>query len=250
MVDSSQRHFPLRSVEAVNETSVLFVWTDMIDSNLNRYIQQVRRSLTEQNGTIIDDIVCAYSSLMVYLKPPSIATATLVERLKQQVMGCDPQQSGFSTRSIRHHRIPVYYGEDAGWDLADISQQTGMTIEQIISCHTNTSYQVFANGFLPGFAYLGVVNQQLQLPRKKTPRTAIPSGGVAIAEQQTAIYPSTSPGGWLIIGQTPFQLLDYRDCPAKPILQGGDQVSFYSVTKQQFEQLGGRVCLVDDTHHR
>ena len=93
-------------------------------------------------------------------------------------------------------------------------------------------------GFAPGFAYLGSVDKRIAMPRKETPRKHIPAGSLGIADQQTAIYPSDSPGGWQIIGRTPEVLVDYqKEVPTK--VQTGDKVRFVQINKKEYLELGG-----------
>ena len=71
-------------------------------------------------------------------------------------------------------------------------------------------------------------------PRKETPRLVIPKGAVAIAGSQTGIYPTESPGGWQIIGQTPVELFNKKQSPPTPFL-AGDLIQFEAITKNQFD---------------
>ncbi len=99
--------------------------------------------------------------------------------------------------------VPVLYDGD---DLAFVAQQHQLSHEDVISIHTANEYRVFMIGFLPGFAYMGSVDQRIATPRKSTPRTAVPAGSVGIAGIQTGIYPQASPGGWQLIGRTPLKI--------------------------------------------
>jgi KipI family sensor histidine kinase inhibitor len=91
-------------------------------------------------------------------------------------------------------------------------------------------------GFLPGFAYLGDLPEKLHLPRRAVPRTRVPAGSVAIAEELTAVYPVVSPGGWRLIGRTPLRLFDHRADPPS-LFAPGDRVRFVAVDAAEFEQL-------------
>ena len=95
----------------------------------------------------------------------------------------------------------------------------------VIDIHSSAEYRVLVVGFVPGFAYLGALDERLALPRRESPRKRVPPGSVAIAERQTGIYPSATPGGWHIIGTTDEVLFDPRK--AKPALfEVGDTVRF------------------------
>ena len=119
-------------------------------------------------------------------------------------------------------RIPVTYD---GPDLTEVAQRTGMTEESVIDMHCLREYRVYMLGFAPGFAYLGDLDQRLALPRRESPRKRVSKGSVAIAEAQTAVYPSSTPGGWHLIGRTEMTMFDpTRDPPAT--LAVGDRVRF------------------------
>jgi inhibitor of KinA len=123
----------------------------------------------------------------------------------------------------RTFEIPVVYGEAYGPDLDWVSHYHGISPEEVIRLHTETLYHVFMIGFSPGFSYLGELPEALDTPRKETPRTVVPKGSVGLAQRQTGIYPSPSPGGWQIIGRTPVELFNpLNDPPA--LLQMGDRV--------------------------
>ena len=91
-------------------------------------------------------------------------------------------------------------------DLNTMAAQKQMSKEEIIQLHTSTTYRVYMIGFLPGFAYMGEVDEQIAFPRKAQPRTKVEAGSVGIAGIQTGIYPLDSPGGWQIIGKTPLKI--------------------------------------------
>jgi KipI family sensor histidine kinase inhibitor len=98
----------------------------------------------------------------------------------------------------------------------------------VISIHSSAEYRVFVTGFVPGWGYLGVLDQRLRLPRRATPRTRVPAGSVAIAESQTGVYPSATPGGWHLIGSTDVQMFDPQQTPPS-LLSVGDRVKFERV---------------------
>ena len=100
-------------------------------------------------------------------------------------------------------------------------------------------------GFLPGFPYLGNLDERLHTPRRKEPRTGIPAGSVGIGGAQTGVYPLTSPGGWHILGLTPVKLYDPgADDPV--LLHSGDMIRFRSISEEEFreiEEAGGKLCI-------
>jgi KipI family sensor histidine kinase inhibitor len=137
--------------------------------------------------------------------------------------------------------IDVYYGIEVGYDLKRISNLKKISIQDIIFLHSQEIYDVYAIGFLPGFGFLGKVNDAISIPRLATPRKKVPKGSVAIANIQTAVYPQDSAGGWNIIGRTTKKLFDKNLKELSP-LSIGKKVKFNPITKQEFLNQGGVIC--------
>ncbi|KZN39776.1 5-oxoprolinase subunit PxpB [Pseudoalteromonas luteoviolacea] len=165
------------------------------------------------------DIVPAKTTITGYLMHSQDPEFWL-EQMQVAWENIEPQEFKPTT-----HEIITHYGGQYGPDLEEVAQLLTLSAAQVIELHSSCTYQVKFLGFLPGFAYLGDLDKQLQLPRLASPRTHVPKGSVAIAEDLTAIYPSESPGGWRLIGHTSTNLFDHQlDTPS--IFQPGDIVKF------------------------
>ena len=124
--------------------------------------------------------------------------------------------------------IPVHFDSESALDLDFVSKNSGLSPENVIDIFTAATYRVFMLGFLPGFTYMGEVDDRIAVPRKETPRTLVPRGSVGIAGRQTGIYSLASPGGWQIIGRTEVEMFTSNaDSPC--FLQPGDEVKFIAV---------------------
>jgi len=135
--------------------------------------------------------------------------------------------------------IPVCYGGEFGPDLQEVAEFTGMTPEEVIALHADSSYTVYMIGFAPGFPYLGGMSEKLAVPRRSSPRLHIAEGSVGIGGKQTGIYPLASPGGWQIIGRTPLRLFHpLREQPS--LLQAGDIIRFQPILREEYEAWGRR----------
>ena len=174
----------------------------------------------------------AYASITVFYDPIAVrkhfsnadsafeAVADLLaERLER------PQDTQIIAQRIIE--IPVDFSKEHSLDLADISSMTGLKHKEIIKRFLAKTYRVYMLGFLPGFAYMGEVDESISVPRKETPRTAVPKGSVGIAGRQTGIYPLESPGGWQIIGRTDLEMF-IPDATSPCLLKPGDEVRFVS----------------------
>ncbi|TMP27921.1 carboxylase [Pseudoalteromonas rubra] len=177
---------------------------------LHRHLQQLK---------VGSDIVVGKTSITLVLKNPAHCS-TWQERLLtlwEELSATDFQPTT--------HTIPVIYGKQAGPDLLPLAAQLDLSPQDIVELHSSPIYQVKFLGFLPGFAYLGTVPQQLQVARLDSPRTQVPAGSVAIAEDLSAIYPSGSPGGWRLLGHSSTRLFDAQ-AQSPCLLQPGDNVKF------------------------
>lgn len=124
--------------------------------------------------------------------------------------------------------IPGQFDEEHGPDLRFVAEHAGLPTNNIIEIFTSQVYRVFMLGFLPGFAYMGEVDERIAIERKASPRSKVPKGSIGIAGRQTGIYSLESPGGWQIIGSTDILLFD-RDSETPTFLMPGDLVRFVSV---------------------
>jgi KipI family sensor histidine kinase inhibitor len=130
-------------------------------------------------------------------------------------------------------KLPIFYELEESVVKAFKNK---LTVEEIIDRHNKATYQVDFIGFLPGFPYLRGLDARLQISRKTTPSLQVSSGSVAISNEYCGIYPSQSPGGWYVLGNCPLDMFDVAR-RSSSLLNAGDQVSFYSVSKQEKDQL-------------
>jgi len=122
----------------------------------------------------------------------------------------------------REIEIPTLYD---GPDLVETAERSRLSVDDLIAAHAGREYRAFFLGFLPGFAYCGVLDPRIVAPRLLRPRERVPAGSVAIADGQTSVYPFDSPGGWRLIGRTDVRVFDSTgDSPA--LIRPGDRVRF------------------------
>ncbi|MEW5505541.1 MULTISPECIES: 5-oxoprolinase subunit PxpB [Pseudomonas] len=193
--------------------------------------------LREEFGAALVDLVPSYTTLMVHYDLTALTPAQARALIGQALTDLQPQAQG----SGQCHVLPVWYDLSVGPELSLLSQRSGLSVEDVIRRHSAHEYQVFALGFAPGFAFMGLVDEILATPRLNTPRKRVAAGSVGIAERQTAAYPVVSPGGWNLIGRTPAKLFD-RERDGYSLMQPGDTVRFEAVGHAEFINLGG-----DDT---
>lgn len=160
------------------------------------------------------ETVPAFASLLVSYDP-LITDCDAVAAAVQKLADVDGADAAAGEGKLV--TIPVCYGGDFGPDLPFVAEHAGLSEEEVIALHAGREYRIYMLGFLPGFPYLGGLDERLFTPRLGTPRTAIPAGAVGIGGEQTGIYPIASPGGWQLIGRTPLKLFDPASgrCPMR-----------------------------------
>lgn len=182
------------------------------------------------------DAVVAYKSAMLVFD----TNKTDMYRVLKVAKSIEITKHNNNLSSAKTHRIPVCYGlqdNTRPTDIHRVSQVNGVSIDTLISLHCEQKYHVFAVGFMPNFAYMGEINEALETPRLAEPRVSVPSGAVAIADKQTAIYPSVSPGGWNIIGYTPLDLTLNTNKDHQMRFKTGDKVVFEAIDLARFTSL-------------
>ncbi|MEW9125004.1 MAG: 5-oxoprolinase subunit PxpB, partial [Thermotaleaceae bacterium] len=133
--------------------------------------------------------------------------------------------------------IPTCYHEDFGPDIHFVAQQNQLSIDEVISIHSNNEYLIYMLGFTPGYCYLGGMSEKIAAPRLSKPRTAVAAGSVGIAGTQTGIYPIESPGGWQLIGRTPLDLYNPAREENPILLEAGNYIRFLPITKEEYRDI-------------
>lgn len=174
--------------------------------------------LRETPPPAVLDAVATYDTVAVYVDPLACPPPELRDLLLRE---CATISAPTQEATVEHVIRVVYDGED----LDAVATRTGMPRADVIEIHAAGKYSVLAVGFVPGFAYLGELDERLRIPRRDTPRARVPAGSVAIAGGQTAVYPLTTPGGWHIIGRTEARMFDPTRSPPS-LLAVGDRVRF------------------------
>jgi KipI family sensor histidine kinase inhibitor len=213
---------------ALSDSSILLSLGDSINPNTNRRVHALAAVLALDPLPGVSETVPGYASLVVHYDPLVLTYAQVADWLSAHT----ETTAQASTRPTKKIEIPVQYGGEYGPDLDFVAAHCHLTPDEVIRLHSGTEYTVYMMGFTPGFAYLGRVPAALVTPRLETPRTLVRAGTVAIAGEQTGIYPVDSPGGWRLIGHT--NLLPFDSQRESPFLfSPGDTVSFYNIESRK-----------------
>jgi inhibitor of KinA len=222
---------PFRIV-AAGDSALVVEFEERIDPEVNARAVALAERLHADPVAGVRDVVPTYRSVAVYFDPLRTAHDALVARLEREAVA--PMSAARPAHDVL--RLPVCYGGELGPDLAAVAAFGGISEPAAIDLHTKPIYHVFMLGFAPGLAYLGIVDERIAAPRRDTPRVRVPRGSVGIAGAQTGVYPAETPGGWQIIGRTPFLPFDLtRENPF--LMKAGDSVQFDAIDRAEFDRL-------------
>lgn len=202
-------------MRAINERSWLLTFADPDEWVAHRRAHDVRERLSREPLPGLVEVVLAARSLLV------VGDDRFDPR---QLYELEQLATAAPITAAREHRLPVEWN---GADLTFVAQQTALTMEALVARLCATRFTVGWLGFLPGFPYLYGLPPELIVPRRASPRMVVPPGSVALAAHYVGIYPSSSPGGWNLLGHTDTRLFDPALTPAA-LLQPGDTVQFMS----------------------
>lgn len=229
--------FPYR-IFSLGDTAITIDFGNRIDETVNEAVIQWCNQLRQHPFPGMIEAVPAYSSFTIYYDVVALykiipASSTVFEWMKRQAEEMLSQPAIAGPLSGRLIKIPVCYEAAFAPDLPALAAAKDLSMEEVIAIHTSKQYKVYMLGFLPGFAYMGRLDDRIEMPRKTQPQN-IAEGSIGIAGRQTGIYPLASPGGWQIIGRTPLKLVDVNN-QEPTLLKAGDRVTFYSITKNEFD---------------
>jgi inhibitor of KinA len=193
-------------------------WAEVITPQANDQVWIYWHQIKDWSGVI--NAIPGYVTLTIQYDDSQYS----FESMREMILALELGDQVFQTNK-RHHDIGVRFDDEVAIDKDAVCTYARLNFEEVMDLFCANSYKVYMMGFLPGFGYLGDVDERIAVPRHKTPRLQVPARSIAIADRQAAIYPVASPGGWHIIGQTEVELFSSEGL----LLSPGDTVKFYQL---------------------
>ena len=214
------------------DSSILIQFGNAIDPDINARIAATVQLMREQHIEGVVDMIPAFCTLLINYDPRVIS----YDEMKMRMEKILSVEIAAGARKMKVFEIPVCYGGEFGPDLPTIAEHAGLSEQEVIDIHTSTDYLIYMLGFLPGFTYLGGLDERIHTPRLANPRIRIPAGSVGIGGSQTGIYPMDSPGGWQLMGLTPVKTYDPdREVPI--LVEAGDYIRFVPVDRAEYDRI-------------
>lgn len=227
-------------ITPISEGTLMVEFSAVISAETTQCIADFVTYFERQYTAFIVEIVPSYTKVMLQYK----LSQCDFNQLQHICLNWYQEYNIDQRRApVKVHQLAIYYHPEVGPDLPSLAMSRQLSIEAVIALHSRQTYDIGAIGFAPGFAFLSSVDEAIAVPRHQTPRPCVPAGSVGIADQQTAIYPQTSPGGWHIIGNCPQSVFETTTYP-QSCFAVGDKVKFNAIDRATFLALGGVICPV------
>jgi 5-oxoprolinase (ATP-hydrolysing) subunit B len=204
---------------------------ETVDPELNARVLGLDEALTAEPVSGVHETIPTYRSLYVTYDPTVLSFVALSETLRSLVARTGPKAA-----SPRRWRVPVSYGGEFGFDLEEVARGKGMTPDEVVRRHMASDFRVYMLGYMPGYAYLGGLDQSIATPRRNEPRLVTPAGAVMIGGVQAGIQCLEAPSGWHILGRTPMRSYHPQRDPLF-LLEPGDAVTFYQVSLAEWHEM-------------
>ena len=201
---------------------------ESINTNVIDYFNHLSKLIKEKKIEGITNLTPSYNKLIISFD----LTITNYKKIKILI------ESLIINRNIKNNnqkiKIPVCCDDEYGLDIVRLTEKLNINKDQILESYFDKGYFCYMTGFIAGMPFLGDLNENIRCDRLETPRLKMPKGSVGITEQFTNIYTFESPGGWNIIGNTPKKIFDNKNLDQPALVNPGDKVSFYQITKEEY----------------
>ena len=201
---------------------------ESINDNVIDYFNHLSKLIKENKVEGITNLTPSYNKLIISFD----LTITNYLEIKNFIEDLIIQKD--IKKNNQKIKIPVCCDDEYGLDLIRLNKKLNINKDKILELYFNKEYFCYMTGFIAGMPFLGDLNKDIRCDRLETPRLKMPKGSVGITEQFANIYTFESPGGWNIIGNTPRKIFDEKNLDQPALVNPGDKVSFYQITKEEY----------------
>jgi KipI family sensor histidine kinase inhibitor len=226
-----------KAVVPLGDCAAYIEFADKLDLEVNAFVQQLAATVQARAKPWMRDVVPALGGIALHYDPdhPDVHGDAL-EAAAILVQECMKEEAVAEEAPARTVEVPVCYERELAPDIEEVARQVKLDPAEVARLHAVGEYRVLMIGFAPGHAYMSGLDAKLAVPRRATPRALVAPGAVAIANEQTVVYPYAISGGWSVIGRTPVAVFDAaREAPS--LFAPGDRVRFRPISADEFMAL-------------
>jgi len=221
----------LKNISNLGDSALYCDFGNEINRETNSHVIKYFKNLQKLNLKGITNITPSYNKLIISYDLSIINFQDLKEKIK------DLKLKEIETKKAKIIKIPICLDDEFSLDLNRLSEKLKIEKDKIVQSFLNKEYFCYMTGFIAGMPFLGDIDSKIRLQRLETPRVKVPKGSVGITEQFCNIYTFESPGGWNIIGNTPIKVFDKLNEKNPTIVNSGDRVTFYKISKDEYLKL-------------
>ena len=225
------------AIVPLGDCAAYIEFSEKLDLDVNAAVQRLAAAVHARSLPWLRGIVPALGGLALHFDPdhPEVHGDSL-QAAANVVQECLKEGLGEAEDKARTVDVPVCYAPEFAPDMAEVAKQVRLSVDEVAERHAAVEYRVLMIGFAPGHAYMSGLDEKLTVPRRATPRALVAPGAVAIANEQTVVYPYAISGGWSVIGRTPLTVFDAgRETPS--LFAAGDRVRFHPISAEEFVRL-------------
>ena len=221
----------VKNILNLGDAAIYYDFGDQINIETNRKVINYFNSLKNLNLEEITNITPSYNKLIISFNLKITSFLNLKEKIQNIKISTENE------KSFKKIKLPICCEDDFFLDKERLTNKLNLSPEEILKKFLNQEYFCYMTGFIAGMPFMGNIDKDLRIERLKTPRVKVPKGSVGITEQFTNIYTFESPGGWNIIGNTPQRIFDSGNKDKPIMINPGDEVSFFQISKNEYEKL-------------
>ena len=221
----------IKNISNLGDAALYCDFGDEVNKDVNSNVIKYFKLIREKNIKGITNITPSYNKLIVSFD----LNLTSFLELKEKIINI--KLTNILDNKVKTIKIPVCCDDEFALDIKRLTKKLNLSKKEILDKYFDKEYFCYMTGFIAGMPFMGDIDEKIQLNRLETPRLKVPKGSVGITEQFSNIYTFESPGGWNIIGNTPIKVFDKLNLEKPTLINPGDKVLFYEISKKEFLNL-------------
>ena len=221
----------IKNISNLGDAALYCDFGDEVNKDVNSNVIKYFKLIREKNIKGITNITPSYNKLIVSFD----LNLTSFLELKEKIINI--KLTNILDNKVKTIKIPICCDDEFALDIERLTKKLNLSKKEILDKYFDKEYFCYMTGFIAGMPFMGDIDEKIQLNRLETPRLKVPKGSVGITEQFSNIYTFESPGGWNIIGNTPIKVFDKLNLEKPTLINPGDKVLFYEISKKEFLNL-------------
>ena len=219
----------IKNISNLGDAAVYCDFGNEVNKEINSKVINYFQNLKDCEFEGITNLTPSYNKLIVSFD----LSITNFEKTKKIIENLEIKKN--LSKSKKKIQIPVCCEEEYALDLKKLERKLNKPTGEILETFFSKEYFCYMTGFIAGMPFLGDIDKNLHAKRLETPRVKVPKGSIGLTEQFCNIYTFESPGGWNIIGNTPFNVFDSLNENNPNLINPGDTVSFIKINKEKYK---------------